>query len=120
MIGKIKIDGQLLKSVGKYEISNEPLWAKDAGRNNMSGTFTGTFNGWYPTITITFNNMHPADMAYNATIIEKPILSITYEDYRTGQMQTRDFYGTAIRSSVPFYKGYYENFSVSFVSVKKL
>jgi len=120
MVGKLLIDGKELSKLLNYDSSNEPLWASDAGRNNMSGTFTGTFNGWYPNLTLEFGPMYQDDMLYNASLLEKPNIKVTYEDKTTKTMITKNFYGTAIKSKLSNYGGKYSGFTIDLVAKEKL
>ena len=101
------------------EVGLEPLWADDAGRSNMSGTFTGTFNGWYPALTLTFRDLSPAEFMYNLSLVTKPLMNITYDDPTTMLPITNEFYGTAVKSKVKLYR-YYEGWAISFVGTTKL
>ena len=120
MIHELKVNNQSLKVLADYSVANEPIWASDAGRSNMSQTFTGTFNGYCPNLTLTFLDLMPDDFAYNANLLENPTIDITYEDPKTKQIITKAFAGSAIGTKVTFYKGRYEGFSISLVAVDNL
>ena len=120
MIQDLKVDGQQLKGLLSYEASNEPMWADDAGRNNMDGTFTGTFCGYSPSLTLEFGDLSTEDMEYNCSLLEMPIVTITYEDRKSGQLLTMEFCGSAISTKVSRYDGRYEGFSINLAGVSNL
>lgn len=120
MIQELKVNGSSLKRLLEYEISNEPLWASDAGRSNMTGSYTGTFNGYLPSLTLSFGDMSAEDMQYNCNLLEQPIVLVSYEEKKTKELLTKYFLGTAISTKVTSYKGRYEGFSISLSAVSKL
>lgn len=120
MIQELKVDDQSLRKLASYELSNEPLWASDAGRSNMTGSYTGTFNGYLPNLTLNFTDMSPDDMKYNCSLLENPIIDVSYEDKKTGLLITQYFIGTALSSKLTNYQGWYEGFSITLVGVNKL
>lgn len=120
MIQEVKVNGQPLRRLLEYEIANEPLWASDAGRSNMSGTYTGTFNGYLPSMVLSFGDMSPEDMQYNCDLLESPIILVSFEEKKTKTLLSRYFLGTSISTKVSNYKGRYEGFSISLSAVSKL
>lgn len=82
----------------KYSITAEPLWGADAGRENMTGTYTGTFVGYFTNITLNFGKTTQAEMQNIKNTFENPTFSFTYPDEKTGQDRTENFYGTAIKA----------------------
>jgi len=120
MIHELKVNNQSLKGLVEYSVSNEPIWASDAGRSNMAGTYTGTFNGYCPNLVLTFLDLKPEDFQYNAGLLENPIIDITYEDPKSKQVITKSFVGSAIGTKVKLYKGRYEGFSINLVAVSNL
>lgn len=80
----------------KYKITVEPLWGDDAGRQNMNGSYSGTFIGYFTNITLNFGKTTQAEMTAIKNVFEKPTFSFTYPSDKTGQDTTETFYGTAI------------------------
>lgn len=119
-IKHLLVGGQSLRKLQDYDVALEPLWASDAGRSNLSGTFTGTFNGYYASITLFFTPMWPEDFSYNSALLQNKKITITFENPETKQYVTRDFYGTAISSKVSRYDGKYGEFSINLVAMKKM
>ena len=120
MIHELKVNNQSLKGLENYTVSNEPVWASDAGRSNMAKTFTGTFSGYCPNLTLTFLDLSVDDFEYNANLLKNPIIDVTYEDPSTKQVITKSFVGSAIATKVTLYKGRYEGFSLNLVAVSNL
>lgn len=121
MIGHLKVDGKELKKLLDYEIGEEPLWADDAGRNSMDGRFSGTLIGYFTKITLSFTSMSVDEMAYNASLLRRGYFNVTYQDKRTKNMITEQFYnGNAITSKVTSYSNdRYGEFSISLVAVNR-
>lgn len=80
----------------KYKITAEPLWGSDAGRENMVGTYTGTFVGYFTNITLSFGKTTQEEMTMIKNTFEKPTFPFTYPSEKTGEDITETFYGTAI------------------------
>lgn len=98
--------------------SIEPMWASDAGRNSNSGTFSGTFNGWYDTLEINIGETSQAELTNIRQQIETPTITATFLDTRTGNEKTEDFYGTVIKAE-RLREGYYKPFNFSLKAIKK-
>lgn len=103
----------------EYEITVEPLWGSDAGRENMAGTYTGTFVGYFTNITLKFGKTTQEEMKYIKNTFEKPTLNFTYPHDKTGQDVTENFYGTAIKSSKKSLKGKYLPFEFTIVATQR-
>lgn len=69
--------GQYLKSVkyGYYK-----TWGKDTGRNNLSGTFTGTLIGIFPKFELEFHKLTKADVEIIVPLLDASQQSVTYYD----------------------------------------
>lgn len=104
-----------------YTPSIEPYWGSDAGRQNMTGDFSGTFNGYYTTIELSFGKCTQEELYNIKQVLQKPIFDLTYPDPDTqnGATKTEQFYGTAIKAKKTNINGKYEPFTVSVVAVKK-
>lgn len=103
----------------KYGITVEPLWGSDAGRENMAGTYTGTFIGYFTNITLNFGKTTQEEMQKIKETFEKPTFSFTYPDEKTGQNITESFYGTAIKSEKESLKGKYLPFDITLIATKR-
>ena len=66
------------------------LWGEDAGRN-LKGDFTGTFNGVYPKITLTFKPLTDSEIQTLAPILNKPTQTITYDDPEKGRISINTY-----------------------------
>lgn len=122
---EIKAQGQKIpKLCAGCSLKSEPLWGDDAGRENMAGTFSGTFKGWFPTIKLPFGSTTIEEMNTIKKLIERPIISLTYpldrnyKGLKAGQAYTEKFYGTAIEAIFDNYKGKYKPFTIELVSVE--
>ena len=104
-----------------YTPSIEPYWGSDAGRENMTGDFTGTFNGYYTTMELSFGRCTQAELYEIKQILQKPTFELTYPDPDTidGSSKTEEFYGTAIKPKKSNINGKYDAFTVSLVGIKK-
>lgn len=71
-------------SMAKYLIQAEfqfhKTWGEDAGRNTLSGDFSGTFKGIYPEIILTFKRLNQSQIEEIAPILDAPEQSVTYYD----------------------------------------
>lgn len=122
---EIKAFGQSIpKLVQGCSVTPEPLWGDDTGRENMKGKYSGTFVGWFPKIKLKFGRTTISEMNTIKSLIERPIVSLTYpldrnyNNKNAGEAYTEDFYGTAITAAFNNYKGKYEPFEVDFVAVE--
>lgn len=103
----------------KFNITAEPLWGTDAGRENMIGTYTGTFVGYFTNITLNFGKTTQEEMTFIKDTFEKPIFNFTYPSEKTGQEVTEAFYGTAIKAEKESLKGKYLPFDITLVATKR-
>lgn len=103
----------------KYKITAEPLWGSDAGRDNMKGTYTGTFVGYFTNITLSFGKTTQEEMKTIKETFEKPTFLFTYPSDKTGQNVEETFYGTAISAEKESLKGKYLPFEITLVATKR-
>lgn len=108
-------------SIGQYLIEAETqynkLWGEDTGRN-LLGDFSGTFNGIYPKLILTFRKLNQAEMHLLAPYLDTPYHNVTYYDDNKGtkitkQMYTGDWGNKSNRIGVA------EGVQCSFISTKK-
>lgn len=71
------------------------LWGDDTGRN-LAGTFSGTFKGVYPKITLQFRKLTKSEVEYLAPMLDSPYQSVRYYDankkaYVTMQTYSNDW-----------------------------
>lgn len=118
-IKPLTIDGKSLKKLINYKHKEEPLWASDAGRNNMSGDFTGTFVGYFTKLTLEIGDLNSEDTMYNLSLLEKPFVKVKYEDRKTGVYVEKLFYTTTIETQVNQYTGLYTGYTIELTAVKK-
>jgi hypothetical protein len=113
----VLIDGvSLANYITNAKYGYHKLWSEDTGRN-LKGDFTGSFNGIYPKITLTFKPLNDSEIQILAPILNKPTQNVTYDDPEKG------------RITIPTYNSdwevTYENVSMgkgvtsSFISKKK-
>lgn len=104
-----------------YTVSVEPYWGSDAGRHNMTGDFSGTFNGYYTTIELSFGKCTQEELFRIKQILQKPTFELTYPDPDTQNTTTytEQFYGTAIKNRKTNVNGKYDPFVLSVIAVKK-
>ena len=71
-------------SMGQYiteiEYNYPKLWGKDAGRNTLSGTYTGTLLGVFPKFVVSFRRLTKTEMEYVAQFLDIDAITITYYD----------------------------------------
>lgn len=103
----------------KYEITVEPLWGKDAGRESMAGQYSGTFVGYFTNITLSFGRTTQTEMKKIKETFEKPTFPFTYPSEKTGNDVTETFYGTAIKAQKDSLKGKYLPFDITLVATKR-
>lgn len=103
----------------KYSISAEPLWGSDAGRENMQGTYTGTFIGYFTNITLSFGKTTQEEMKTIKETFEQPTFPFIYPSEKTGKDVTETFYGTAIKAEKESLKGKYLPFDIKLVATKR-
>lgn len=123
---EIKAQGQSIpKLIWGCSLTSEPLWGEDAGRENMVGTFSGTFTGWFPKVKLVFGSTTIQEMNTIKQLIERPIIDLTYpldRDYKNlkaGQAYTEKFYGTAITAEFNSYSSKYKEFTIELVAVER-
>ena len=116
------VDIRTLPKVLNISDQPQPTWGSDSGRYSNSGTFHGTFKGYFTDLQINFGKTTQAEMTRIKTYLQPKggiIKSVTYRDTDTGQDKTEDFYGTVINATYSNKNGYYQPFSVSLKAVKK-
>lgn len=99
--------------------SLEPLWADDTGRNSNSGKYSGTFIGFFSQLVIEFGPTTRQQMIDLREMFDQPIISVTYQDSKTNQDYTEDFYGTAIKAKLDYWEGKYKPFSITLTAISK-
>lgn len=67
------------------------LWGDDTGRN-LAGTFSGTFKGIYPKITMQFRRLNKSEVEYLAPMLDSPYQSVRYYDPRKKAYVTMQTY----------------------------
>lgn len=80
----------------KISHSIEPLWADDTGRESNSGTYSGTFIGWFDKLEINIGSTTESEMKQIRDAIEWPTLDAEFYDTKLNRFVTKEFYGTAI------------------------
>lgn len=105
----------------KFSITAEPMWGSDAGRDNMTGDFSGTFNGYYTNIALSFGKTTQEEMNFIKDTFENPTFPFTYPSEKTGKDVTETFYGTAIKAEKTTSKENrkYLPFDITLVAVKR-
>lgn len=71
------------------------LWGDDTGRN-LAGTFSGSFKGVYPKITMQFRKLTKSEVEYLSDILDSAYQSVRYYDpnkktYKTMQTYSNDW-----------------------------
>lgn len=102
-----------------YDISREPLWGDDAGRESMQGQYSGTFIGYFTKITLTIGRTTQEELAIIKGNFEVPLFNLTYPDDKTSEDVTEEFYGTAIKTKRRNLKGKYEGFTLEFIATTR-
>lgn len=102
----------------EYEITVEPTWGSDAGRDNMEAAFTGTFKGYFTNIILKFGKTTQEEMSFIKDTFERPTFDFTYPHDKTGKDTTETFYGTAIKARKKSLKGKYLPFEITLVATK--
>lgn len=97
------------------------LWGDDTGRN-LAGTFSGTFKGVYPKITLQFRKLNKSEVEYLAPMLDSPYQSVRYYDprkkaYVTMQTYSNDWEMTNKTIINSYRKA--EGFSWALISTKK-
>ena len=97
------------------------LWGDDTGRN-LAGTFSGTFKGVYPKITLQFRKLNKSEVEYLAPMLDSPYQSVRYYDprkkaYVTMQTYSNDWEMTNKTIINNYRKA--EGFSWALISTKK-
>lgn len=108
-----------LPKLKSYSISVEPLWGDDAGRESMAGQYSGTFIGYFTTITLEFGETTQVEHTKIKSIFEQPLFNFTYPSDKTGKDVTEEFYGTAITSKKSKDYGKYASFSIDIVATQR-
>lgn len=97
----------------------EPLWASDTGRNSNSGSYSGTFIGYFSQVIIEFGKTTQEQMKLIKDNFEHPIIEMKYKDSYTGNWKTEEFYGTAIKSKLNNWEGKYLPFSITLTATEE-
>lgn len=109
-----------LPKVKSIEHSVEPTWGPDSGRNTNSGKFSGTFVGWFDTLTIEIGKTTQTELTTIKNAIEHPIIeNANFVDSKTGNNKIEDFYGTAIKVKRKNKNGMYEPFSFNLKAIER-
>lgn len=105
--------------IATHEHSLEPLWADDTGRNSNSGKYSGTFIGYFSQVVIEFNPTTQQQMRALRAMFDNPIINVTYKDSKGPEdTYTEDFYGTAIKAKLDYWKGKYKSFSITLTAIE--
>lgn len=67
------------------------LWGDDTGRN-LAGTFSGTFKGVFPKITLQFRKLNQTEIEYLAPMLDSAYQSVRYYDPRKKAYVTMNTY----------------------------
>lgn len=104
-----------------YTPGIEPYWGEDAGRDSMTGDYSGTFNGYYSAFDLSFGSCTQPELYAIKQVLQKPTFELTYPDPDTtnGADKTETFYGTAIRPRISNTRGWYQPFTIRIVSTVK-
>lgn len=82
----VLIDGvSLANYLTNAKFGYHKLWGEDTGRA-LNGDWTGSFNGIYPKITLTFKPLTNSEIRVVAPILNKPTQSVTYDDPEKGRI----------------------------------
>ena len=91
------VDLMKLPKVTNVKHTIEPVWASDTGRNSNSGSFSGTFVGWFDNLEIKVGKTTPTELQQIREAIEIPIIeNVSFYDTKKNKTKVEDFYGTAI------------------------
>ena len=102
-----------------HEHTLEPLWGSDTGRNSNSGTYSGTFIGYFSQLVIEFGKTTQEQMTEIKNKFEKPTTNVKYLDSNTGMWKTEEFYGTAIKAKEDEWNGKYKSFSITLTAINE-
>lgn len=84
-----KIDGvSFAPYLEKVKFGRHKIWHKDAGRNNLSGTYTGSLVGTFPKFTLSFGPLTQAQLEYITPYLEKAEQSINYYSNKLKRQNT--------------------------------
>ena len=88
-----KIDGvNFGQYLTKIKYGRHKIWSADTGRNNLSGTYTGTLVGNFPKFTLSFRRLTKTEMQTVSPYLEKAQQTITYISPKTGTTKTISTY----------------------------
>ena len=105
------------------KFSYNKIWAKDTGRNTLSGKYTGTLIGIFPKITCTFRKMTQSEIEELIPYLDSSTQSVTYYDPNAKTTKTITTYTSdyELSQQVLFSdsarKG--EPFTISFIATEK-
>ena len=108
-----------IKRVKSIEHTPEPTWGPDAGRNSNSGKFSGTFVGYFDTLKVEVGKTTREEMKTLRSLIDRPVIEVTFPDSVTGGDSTREFYGTAIPAKLNHLTGRYDACSFSLKAIER-
>jgi len=74
------------------KFSYNKIWGKDAGRNTLSGKYTGTLLGIFPKIVCTFGKLTQTQIEELIPILDSATQSVTYYDPNKKQLTTMETY----------------------------
>lgn len=83
-------------NMGTYLISVKygyhKIWDKDAGRNNIAGTYTGTLIGIFPKFTLHFGTLTQAQLETIVPLLDKAQQNVSYYDPNLKRQNTISCY----------------------------
>lgn len=89
-----------MKKIILYDVTDEPLWGDDAGRETMDGAYGGTFIGFFSKLIINTGKLNNDEMIDLKAKFKKPYLEVTYIDPDTAKKVKEQFYGTAMSAKL--------------------
>lgn len=75
-----------------YKYGSNKIWASDAGRNTVSGAFSGTFVGIFPKIQVQFRSLTRAELEYLTPILDSAFQEVIYYDPYLQRLRTMRTY----------------------------
>lgn len=102
-----------------YQVTPEPLWGDDAGRENREGEYSGTFIGYFSNLNFNIAPTTQAEFTQLCSLFQRPFFQVKFIREDTGELTTENFYGTALKAKKDLYKGKYNAFSFDIVATKR-
>lgn len=102
-----------------YEVTAEPLWGDDAGRENREGEYSGTFIGYFSNIKFNMGSTTQSEFTELCNLFKRPFFQVKFISEETGELITESFYGTALKAKKDSYKGKYREFAFDIVATKR-